>query len=138
LNGTTYAGPFAVAATTTVKFRAYDAVGNEESVGSQLVRIDSSAPTGSLTAPAGGAAVRGTVTISSDSDDANSGVASAAFQRSPAGAGTWTTIATDNGSPYETSWDTTGVADGSYDLRVVTTDVAGNPFTSTTRTVIVD
>ena len=138
VNGTTYSGSFALAATTTVKFRSYDAVGNEESVGSQLVRIDTVAPTGSLTAPAGGSALRGTVTVSSDSADGNSGVASAAFQRSPAGAGTWTTIGTANGSPYQASWDTTGVSDGSYDLRVVTTDVAGNPFTSATRTVTVD
>ena len=138
VNGTTYAGSFVVAATTTVKFRAYDAVGNAESVGSQLVRIDTVAPTGSLTAPAGGSALHGTVTVSSDSADGNSGVASAAFQRSPAGTGTWTTIGTANGSPYQTSWDTTGVGDGSYDLRVVTTDVAGNSFTSAARTVTVD
>ncbi|HEY8844671.1 MAG TPA: Ig-like domain-containing protein [Gaiellaceae bacterium] len=138
VNGTTYAGSFVVAATTTVKFRAYDAVGNAESVGSQLVRIDTVAPTGSLTAPAGGSALHGTVTVSSDPADGNSGVASAAFQRSPAGTGTWTAIGTANGSPYQTSWDTTGVGDGSYDLRVVTTDVAGNPFTSAVRTVTVD
>ena len=36
------------------------------------------------------------------------------------------------------SWDTTAQADGQYDLRVVTTDNAGNSFTSATITVRVD
>ena len=44
INGTIYAGAFDLSATTTVKFRAYDLLGNEEAVGSQLVQIDSSAP----------------------------------------------------------------------------------------------
>ena len=46
INGTVYSAPFNVLVTTTVKFRAYDRVGNEEAVGSQLVQIDPSAPTG--------------------------------------------------------------------------------------------
>ena len=44
VNGTVYSAPFNVLVTTTVKFRAYDRVGNEEAVGSQLVQIDPSAP----------------------------------------------------------------------------------------------
>ena len=37
------------------------------------------------------------------------------------------------------TWDTTsGTPDGNYDLRVVTTDNAGNTFTSPLRTVDVD
>ena len=44
VNGTVYTAPFSLGATTTVRFRSYDSVGNEEAVGSQLVRIDNSAP----------------------------------------------------------------------------------------------
>src|SRR5205085_9605791 len=33
-------------------------------------------------------------------------------------------------APYTASWDTTAVADGLYDLRVVTTDLAGNSAAS--------
>ena len=44
VNGTDYTAPFSVAATTTVKFRSYDKVGNEEAVRSQLVKIDDTAP----------------------------------------------------------------------------------------------
>ena len=67
------------------------------------------------------------------------GVASAQFQYSPAGAGTWNTINTDTTSPYSVTWDTTALTDGgSYDLRVITTDNASNTFTSATVTVTVD
>jgi hypothetical protein len=95
------------------------------------VRIDNTAPSGSLTAPAAAAAIKGTFTLTSDSADAGSGVANALFQRSPAGANTWTNVAAaDVTSPYTASWVTTGVSDGLYDLQVITTDKSGNTFTS--------
>ena len=104
------------------------------------VRVDNTAPTGAITAPAAAAKVKGTVSITSSSADTGSGVATAQFQSSPAGAGTWSNIgAADTVSPYATSWDTTTYADGLYDLRVITTDVAGNTFTSATiANVLVD
>ena len=67
---------------------------------------------------------------SNSADAGGSGVATVQFQRSPIGAGTWTNQAA--------SWNTTLQADGQYDLRVVTTDNAGNSFTSATVTVRVD
>src|SRR5581483_2564220 len=131
--GTTYSGSFSVATTTTIKFRAFDNVGNAEAVQTITVQIDTTAPTGSITAPAASANVRGTVTVSSNAaDTGGAGLVSAALQRSPHGANTWTTIGTPITSPYNASWDTTGVADGLYDLRVVTTDGAGNVTTSAT------
>ena len=68
------------------------------------------------------------VTVSSNSaDTGGSGVADATFQRSPAGAGTWTTIGVpDTSSPYSVTWNTTRHADGDYDLRVITTDNVGS------------
>jgi hypothetical protein len=113
---------------------ATDNAGTTTTSSSVTVTVDNTNPTGSLTAPAASANVKGTVTVSSNSADATSGVTNAAFQRSPAGAGTWTTISTDTTSPYSASWDTTAVTDGLYDLRVVTTDNAGNTFTSATVT----
>ncbi|MGD0274364.1 MAG: Ig-like domain-containing protein, partial [Gaiellaceae bacterium] len=74
----------------------------------------------------------------SDSADAGSGVASVSFQRSPAGAGSWTEIASDATSPYGAGWNTSAVADGSYELRVVTSDSAGNSHTSAPVSVTVD
>ena len=107
----------------------------------QLVALnaDVTDPTGSITAPADGAIVQGTIAVSSDSADAGSGVASAQFQRSLSGGGGWANIgAADTTSPYSVSWDTTAVADGLYDVRVVTTDNAGNAFNSATVNVTVD
>jgi hypothetical protein len=91
--------------------------------------IDATAPNVSLADP--GSPVRGTVTLSPSADDGTgSGVATLIVQRSPAGAGTWTTIGP--------SWNTASVADGTYDLRARATDNAGNPANSTVRTVTVD
>jgi hypothetical protein len=53
-------------------------------------------------------------------------VAKVAFQRSPAGADTWTTIGEDSSSPWAVSFDTTGVADGVYDLRAISYNSAGS------------
>jgi Bacterial Ig domain len=92
-------------------------------------RVDNTAPTAALTDP--GTPLRGTVTLDATGTDGGSGVANVAIQRSPAGAGTWTTICTDTSSPYSCSWNTTGVSDGLYDLRAVSTDNAGNSTNST-------
>ena len=48
----------------------------------------------------------------------------------PTGGGSWTTISTDTASPWQASLDTTALADGGYDFRVVATDGAGNATTS--------
>ena len=60
------------------------------------------------------------------------------FQRSPAGLGTWTTIATVTSAPYVATFDTTTVVDGSYDFRLLALNGAGDTTTSplvTTRIV---
>jgi Bacterial Ig domain len=100
-------------------------------------RVDNTAPTASLTDP--GSPLRLTVTLTATSTDTGgSGVTNVAIERSPAGAGTWTNICTDASSPYSCSWNTTGVTDGSYDLRAIATDNAGNTATSTVTSRVVD
>src|SRR5262249_8583396 len=47
-NGQVYSGAFSVAATTIVKYRAFDNAGNAEAVNSQLVQIDTGAPHASI------------------------------------------------------------------------------------------
>jgi hypothetical protein len=108
-----------------------DGVGNQAiSTTSSVAKVDSAAPTTALDDP--GTAVSGTVTLTSTSADAGgSGLASVAFERSPAGAATWTTIDTDTAAPWSAAFDTTAVADGHYDLRTVATDRAGNVTIST-------
>src|SRR6185312_2211278 len=69
-----------------------------------------------LTAPP--ATVRGTITLTGSAAENDSSL-DLVFQRSPAGANTWTTIGTATATPWQVSFNSTGVADGFYDLRVV-------------------
>ena len=82
--------------------------------------VDNTAPGATMNDP--GAYLRGTVALTSNASDAGSGVASVTYQRSLAGVGAWTSVAP--------SWNTTSVADGVYDLRVIVIDNAGNSTTS--------
>jgi hypothetical protein len=114
----------------TFDVRATDLAGNTDATPDSVSwTIDATAPSVTLANP--GSPVRGTVTLNPSADDGSgSGVASLVVQRSPAGAGTWTTIGS--------SWNTTTAADGSYDLRARATDNAGNVASSPVRTVTVD
>jgi hypothetical protein len=126
---TVYSQPFNLAATSTVKFFSTDKAGNVESTKSRLVRIDSDAPSVTITAPASGSsfARRSTITITASASDTlggASGVARVRFYR-----GT-TSITTDSSAPYTVGWNTRSLAAGTYVLTAVATDVAGNVTTS--------
>ncbi len=118
-----------VVATSTVG-KAYTAV-----VGSRLV--DNTAPTGVVAAaPAG--TLKGTVALTATASDAHSGIATVEFQHRRQGAADWLTCGTTTSAPYSCSLDTTRLGDGTYELRVVATDAAGNATTSATITRSVD
>ncbi len=88
-----------------------------------------------------GTPLRGTVTLNGTGSDANSGMAAMRFEYKPSAGSTWSTACTDvtPPSPFSCSWDTTTVADGSYDVRSVAIDAAGNTRNSATITArIVD
>ena len=92
---------------------------------------DTTPPTVSITSPAPGARVSGTITVAADASD-NVGVAGVQFLVDNAALGTEDTTA-----PYSVSWDTTGVANGSRTLTAVARDAAGNRTTSAPVTVTV-
>jgi len=92
---------------------------------------DTVAPTVSVTAPASGATVFGTVPFRASADD-DSGVAAVTFLVDGAQVG-----AADMISPYSINWDTTTVADGSHSLTATARDAAGNLTTSTAISVVV-
>jgi hypothetical protein len=103
--------------THSFEVRATDGAGNTDTSPAEHVwTVDTTPPSATMNDP--GAYLRGTVTLTSMSGGTGSGVVSVTYQLSPAGAGSWT--------PVAASWNTTGVADGLYDLRVVVTDDAGN------------
>jgi hypothetical protein len=89
------------------------------------VVVDGQPPTVSIGAPADGATVSGTsVTVSADASD-NGTVAGVQFKLNGQNLG-----AEDTSAPYSTSWNTTTVANGSYQLTAVARDAAGNTATS--------
>ncbi len=93
------------------------------------VIVDNTAPVGvSLTVPV--APLRGTVGLTATADDADSGVATVAIQTRRQGTTTWTTCGTPTADPYTCQFVTTAVVDGTYELRAVATDLAGNETSS--------
>ena len=103
------------------------------------VRLDNTAPPGTLTAPAAGATVGGsTVNLAVSASDSGSGIASVRYEERPTGSGSFSTITTSTTSPFGGTWDTTAISTGDYDLRPVITNRAGNSFTGSVVTVHVD
>jgi peptidoglycan/xylan/chitin deacetylase (PgdA/CDA1 family) len=74
-----YAAPFTISTTTTVKFRAWDNAGNVEATNSQLIQIDTAAPTSSITCNGGTCSSNGwyklSVNVALSAADSQSGVA---------------------------------------------------------------
>ncbi len=85
---------------------------------------DTTAPTVSLSAPAAGATLSGTVAVSAGAADAV-GVTGVQFRLDGAPLG-----AEDTSAPYSVSWNTTGAANGAHTLTAVARDAAGNSATS--------
>jgi peptidoglycan/xylan/chitin deacetylase (PgdA/CDA1 family) len=119
-SSTAFSGPFTISATTTVHFRAWDNAGNVEATNSQLVRIDTEAPSVVITSPANGSTVKGNVRVSADATDAASGIVRVSFYANGALIGTRTS------SPYFVNWQTNKLPRGQYTLTAVAADAAGN------------
>jgi hypothetical protein len=123
--GIIYTGPFTVAQTATVRFFSTDKAGNAEQVRSQLMQLDVTAPTVSLTAPQSGQQYRrGVLAIAAQASDTGSGVARVAFYDGAQ------LIGTDTTEPYQLSWNTRKVSLGQHTLTAIATDAAGNATTS--------
>jgi peptidoglycan/xylan/chitin deacetylase (PgdA/CDA1 family) len=129
-NGTVYNAPFSPGATTTIKYRAWDNVGNATPVQTQLVQVDSSPPTASLTSPTAGATLGGTVTLSASASD-NVAVDHVDFLVDG------TVVATSTAAPYSVSWNSQSVSDGKHTITARAADSAGNTTTSSAVTVTV-
>jgi hypothetical protein len=92
---------------------------------------DAVAPAIALTAPANGAAVAGTLTVTANAAD-NVAVAGVQFKLDGANLGT-----EDTSAPYSRSWTTTNSQNGAHTLTAVARDAAGNTTTAAAVTVTV-
>ena len=95
------------------------------------VANDTTAPKVSITAPASGATVRKTITISATATD-NVGVVGVQFKLDGANLGAEVTAA-----PYAISWTTTTAPSEIHTLTAVARDAAGNTSISSAVTVTV-
>ncbi len=85
---------------------------------------DTTPPTVSITSPASGATVSGTIAVTANASD-NVGVAGVQFKLDGANLG-----AEDATAPYSIPWDTTTTGNGSHTLTAVARDTSGNQTTS--------
>ena len=117
-------------ASTLYHFRvkSKDAAGNPatsaDSTFTTLAGPDTIAPTVTLTAPAGGTSVSGTINVIADASD-NIGVAGVQFVLDGSSFG-----AEDISAPFQVSWNTATASNGSHSLTAVARDAAGNRTTS--------
>jgi hypothetical protein len=143
--GTDSGSPYAVSwntlnagnGTHTLRAVAQDILGVRWNSNSITVTVsnapppDTTPPTVSITSPANGATVSGTINVTASASD-NVGVTSVQFQLDGANAG-----APDTSAPYSIPWDTTGVSNGAHTITAVARDAAGNTRTSATVNVTV-
>src|SRR2546426_5809029 len=93
---------------------------------------DVAPPTVSITAPAAGATVLGTMTVSASATD-NVGIVGVQFKLDSVNLGAEVTAA-----PYTISWPTTTATNAAHGLTAVARDAAGNSATSAVVSVTVD
>lgn len=117
---------------------ATDKAGNTASA-SATVNLDKTAPTVNITAPSAGSSTKDpTPTLSAGASDTLSGVATVQFQLSTNNGAAWTNVGTAlTAAPYQLAVPT-ALADGSYQVRALATDLAGNQAASPAATFLVD
>ena len=118
--------------THTLSAVARDAAGNTRTSANVSVTVDNALPTVSLTAPAAGALVAGTISLTATATD-NAGVQDVQFRVDGANVG-----AADTSSPYSLSLNTTTLSNGTHTLSAVARDTAGNTRTSSNVSITVD
>ena len=83
-----------------------------------------------------GATISGSVTL--NATVTGSGATQVVFGATPAGGGSWSTLGTDTSAPWSTTFDSTHLADGVYDLRATVSDNLGNTSSDVVASVRID
>lgn len=120
--------------TYTYTVAAYDAAGNLSAQSAPATVTtgtpDTTPPTVQMTAPASGSTVSGAVVVTASASD-NIAVASVQFQVTNLATSVTSNLgAPVTSNPYQTTWSTSGLANGQYALSAVATDGAGNTATA--------
>ncbi|HSE18108.1 MAG TPA: Ig-like domain-containing protein [Pyrinomonadaceae bacterium] len=123
---TTTTGPHTLIAVAT------DLAGNTKTSTVVNVSVDNAAPVVSLTAPANGAFVTGTLAVSATATD-NLGISKVEFYMDNN-----VLLATDTSSPYTFNWNSTTVTQGAHTLYAIAQDTTGLRTTSAAIAITVD
>jgi hypothetical protein len=117
----------------TLTARARDAGGNAATSAPVTVTVsnDTTPPAVTITSPASGSTVSGTITVSATASD-DVGVAGVQFKLDGVDLGAPDTVA-----PFSISWDTTNATNASHSLTAMARDTAGNVSISAPVTVTV-
>jgi peptidoglycan/xylan/chitin deacetylase (PgdA/CDA1 family) len=122
-HGTTYRTPLHLSRASTLKYRAYDNVGNVEDVRTLSLVLDTAAPTSAVTSPAAGATlVHGqATTATATAVDAGVGVQEVRFYLDGH------LVGSDDSAPYSVTFAPTAAMVGSpRNVYVVATDALGH------------
>lgn len=126
LSGTTYldkARPDGTFVYTVVAVDQADNLSSRSNPAS--VVVDNRPPHAVITKPADGADVDGVVYVQAISEDTD--IATVRFEYKSSAAADWIVIpGASSKAPYSVNWDTQGVANGTYQLRAVATDLSGH------------
>jgi chitodextrinase len=127
----------AASTTYTYAVAAFDAAGNPSAQSASVSATtpaplppDTIPPTISIIAPANGAVVAGTVSVSASAAD-NVGVAGVQFMVDGTNLGAEVVTA-----PYQVSWNTTSISNGSHTVTARARDAAGNTATATATALV--
>jgi len=105
----------------SVYVRFKDSAGNWSAPYSDTITLDTVSPKASITNPASGATVSGSVLVTVNTSD-NIGVAKVEFCLDTSS----NKMGSDDTAPYEFLWDTVNVTNGDHALVVIAYDLAGN------------
>jgi len=113
----------------TIQAKAYDIIGNSGQSNIVSVRVVNNIPKVRIINPMNDEILHGTVTILAEVQD-NEGIAQVEFFAND------TLLESFTSSPYEHAWNTCGVIDGTYTLKVQATDLLGNQNSETINVVV--
>jgi Bacterial Ig domain len=120
----------------TLTTSSVDRAGNQSSPQPRTFRVDNTAPSVSLDAPAAGALVSSSLGLAASASDAGIGVAQVRFELRPAG-GAWQALGTDTDAPFQLV-SPAAVSDGAYDVRSIATDSLGNEAATPATAIVID
>jgi hypothetical protein len=110
---------------------ATDAAGYSRTDARSGALVDNTAPATTLSA---GTPLNGTVSLSGTASDSGSGLAATKLQYKLSSGSTWTDVC----AAATCTWNTAPLADGSYDVRILATDAAGNQGSTVVTSRVVD